>query len=151
MVMVAPQVVYWHRELPPAQADPIAEHTVEADSVRVPGTIAHRDELWADCRRDLFEKVDAIPSATKRGCTAALPTCCIGERVDIMASTQPHIDRWREVIQAEYHEMPALHLTKPQIRRLWSLDASTCDAVLEALEREKVLRRTSQQTYVLEL
>jgi hypothetical protein len=57
--MIAPQNVYWHRELPPVEADLVAEHTVEADSVRVPGTIAHRDELWAGCRRDLFEKVDA--------------------------------------------------------------------------------------------
>jgi hypothetical protein len=46
--------------------------------------------------------------------------------------------------------MPGLDLTKPQIRRMWSLDVATCDAVLDALERERVLRRTSQQTYVLE-
>ena len=55
--MNAPQLVYWHRELPPVEADPVAEHTVEADSVRVPGTIAHRDDLWAGCRRDLFDRV----------------------------------------------------------------------------------------------
>jgi len=67
-----------------------------------------------------------------------------------MCSTQPRIDRWRELIQIEYREMPGLDLTKPQIRRMWNLDVSTCDAVLEALEREKVLRRTSEQTYVLE-
>jgi hypothetical protein len=67
-----------------------------------------------------------------------------------MLSTQPRIDRWRELIQTEYREMPALHLTKPQIRRMWSLDVATCDAVLDTLERERVLRRTSQQTYVLE-
>jgi hypothetical protein len=67
-----------------------------------------------------------------------------------MYSTQPRIDRWRELIQTEYREMPALHLTKPQIRRMWNLDVATCDAVLDALEREKVLRRTSQETYVLE-
>jgi hypothetical protein len=68
----------------------------------------------------------------------------------IMFSAQLHLDRWLELIQTEYHEMPGLHLTKPQIRRMWSLDVTTCDAVLDALEREKVLRRTSQQTYVLE-
>ena len=67
-----------------------------------------------------------------------------------MFSAQLHLDRWLELIQTEYHEMPGLHLTKPQIRRMWSLDVTTCDAVLDALEREKVLRRTSQQTYVLE-
>ena len=55
--MIATQNIYWHRELPPVEADPVAEHTVEADSLRVPGTIAHRDELWADCRRDLFDTV----------------------------------------------------------------------------------------------
>ena len=66
-----------------------------------------------------------------------------------MFSTQPRIDRWRELIQAEYREMPGLHLTKPQIRRMWSLDITTCEAVLDVLEREKVLRRTPEQVYVL--
>jgi hypothetical protein len=54
---VEPKTVYWHRELPPVDADPVAEHSVEADSARVSGTIAHRDELWDDCRRDLFATV----------------------------------------------------------------------------------------------
>ena len=31
--------VYWHRELPPLDADLVAEHTVEARSSRVPGTL----------------------------------------------------------------------------------------------------------------
>jgi len=51
------QKVYWHRELPPIEADPVAEHTVEADSMRVPGTIAHQDDLWNECRRNLFAGV----------------------------------------------------------------------------------------------
>jgi hypothetical protein len=38
--------VYWHRELPPIDAEIIAEHVVEANSSRVLGTLAHRDELW---------------------------------------------------------------------------------------------------------
>jgi hypothetical protein len=46
-------VVYWHRQLPPMQAEPLDEHTIEADSVRVPGTIAHRDELWDACEHGL--------------------------------------------------------------------------------------------------
>jgi hypothetical protein len=66
-----------------------------------------------------------------------------------MFATQPRIDRWRELIQTEYREMPGLHLTKPQIRRMWSLDITTCEAVLDVLEREKVLRRTPEQVYVL--
>ena len=49
-----PKIVYWHRDLPPLDAELIAEHTVEANSSRVPGTIAHRDELWDRCYRELM-------------------------------------------------------------------------------------------------
>ena len=48
------KVVYWHRELPPVDADIMGEHTVEAESDRIEGTIAHRDELWDRCYRDLM-------------------------------------------------------------------------------------------------
>jgi hypothetical protein len=51
-----PKTVYWHRELPPADADILDEHIVEAASARVPGTIAHRDELWDRCYDDLMEQ-----------------------------------------------------------------------------------------------
>ena len=50
------KIVYWHRELPPIQADPVGERTVEADSVRVPGTIDHREEIWDRCRTDLMAR-----------------------------------------------------------------------------------------------
>ena len=46
--------IYWHRQLPPIDVDPVDEHTVEADSARVPGTIAHQDDLWNQCRADLL-------------------------------------------------------------------------------------------------
>jgi hypothetical protein len=59
----------------------------------------------------------------------------------------PSVDFWREVIQAEFCEMPGLHLTKAQVQRLWGLDEVTCDVVLAALEDEKFLRRTSDDTY----
>jgi hypothetical protein len=49
-----PKVLYWHRELPPLDAEPVGEHTVEATSCRVPGTIAHRGELWTRCEDDLM-------------------------------------------------------------------------------------------------
>lgn len=51
-------VVYWHRQLPPIKAEPIDEHTIEADSARVPGTIAHRDELWDACERGLQHELE---------------------------------------------------------------------------------------------
>ena len=53
-----PRIVYWHRELPPLEAELVAEHTVEADSSRVPGTIAHRDELWNQCYRELMANAE---------------------------------------------------------------------------------------------
>jgi hypothetical protein len=48
------QRVYWHRELPPLDADIMGEHVLEATSGRVRGTLAHRDELWDRCYRDLL-------------------------------------------------------------------------------------------------
>jgi hypothetical protein len=55
---------------------------------------------------------------------------------------------WLNLIRAEYHEMPGLHLTKPQVQQLWNLDATTCEAILEALETDKFLRRTHTGAYV---
>jgi hypothetical protein len=46
-----PRIVYWHRELPPSDAELMGEHTLEASSSHVPATIAHRDELWHECYR----------------------------------------------------------------------------------------------------
>src|SRR5580765_4294069 len=53
------QIVYWHRELPPLNAEVMAEHTVEATSSRVPGTISHRDELWDRCYQELMANTQA--------------------------------------------------------------------------------------------
>lgn len=55
---------------------------------------------------------------------------------------------WIQLIRAEYHEMPGLHLTRRQIQRLWNLEAAMCDAVLEALEGARFLRRTHTGGYV---
>jgi len=56
---------------------------------------------------------------------------------------------WLQIIQGEYLEMPGLQLTKPQVQRLWGLDPDTCDALLDALERSRFLRRTDHDAYVL--
>jgi hypothetical protein len=48
--------IYWHRELPPLHATAIGEFVVEATSSRVPGTLAHRDELWERCYRELMDQ-----------------------------------------------------------------------------------------------
>ena len=53
------KVIYWHRDLPPLDAEPIAEHTVEANSLRVRGTLDHRNELWEQCFADLMTQLNA--------------------------------------------------------------------------------------------
>lgn len=53
------RVVCWHRELPPIDGDMIGEHTVEATSIHVPATLAHRDELWARCYESLLAEAAA--------------------------------------------------------------------------------------------
>jgi hypothetical protein len=58
------------------------------------------------------------------------------------------IDEWLQLIRAEYQEVPGLHLTKPQVQRLWGLDPVTCDALLSALEDLKFLRKTQNNGYV---
>jgi hypothetical protein len=52
-----PKAIYWHRELPPLDAQPMGEHAVEACSSRVADTIAHRDELWGRCESELMANV----------------------------------------------------------------------------------------------
>ena len=52
------QTVFWHRDLPPLHAEVLDEHTIEALSMRVPGTLAHRDELWDRCYTDLMKEAD---------------------------------------------------------------------------------------------
>ena len=40
------------------EAEMIGEHVLEATSVRVRGTLAHRDELWDLCYRSLIENTE---------------------------------------------------------------------------------------------
>ncbi len=56
---------------------------------------------------------------------------------------------WLDLIQAEYLEIPGLHLTRSQVRRLWSLDEHLCDALLDALVDARFLSRTAKNAYVL--
>ena len=66
-----------------------------------------------------------------------------------MTAEQSTIHDWLRLIQAEYLEMPGLHLTKPQVRRLWGLDEQTCDSLLNALVNARFLTRTQRHDYVL--
>jgi len=51
-------------------------------------------------------------------------------------------------IQMEYLEMPGLHLTSQQARRLWNLDQGACDEILATLVREQFLSQTANGAYL---
>ena len=65
-----------------------------------------------------------------------------------MGDAQIGVVKLLDVIKAEYREMPCLSLTKPQMQRLWGLEAVACDAVVDALVAAHVLRKTTGGTYV---
>jgi len=52
-----------------------------------------------------------------------------------------------ERIRGEFREMPGLTLTVAQARRLWSLDPSTCSAVLTQLVETGFLCRRADGAY----
>ena len=52
-------------------------------------------------------------------------------------------------IRGEFLEMPGLCLTPGQASRLWNLDSTACDALLQALVAAEFLQRTSSGTFVL--
>jgi len=70
-------------------------------------------------------------------------------RAAARTSDQTSIAEWMCRIRAEYLEAPGLNLTRPQARRLWGLDAATCDRALNALVEARFLRLTASGTYVL--
>ena len=51
-------------------------------------------------------------------------------------------------VQGEFVEMPGLRLTEAQARRLWGLDASSCNAILSALVDARFLFRTRDGAFM---
>lgn len=52
-------LVFWHRDLPPLDAEVVQEHVVEAVSDRVAGMIERHGELWDPCYASLMARVEA--------------------------------------------------------------------------------------------
>jgi hypothetical protein len=48
-----------------------------------------------------------------------------------------------ERVRAEFLEMPGLRLTLPQAARLWGIDLSSCEAVVDVLVKCEFLQRTA--------
>jgi hypothetical protein len=51
-------------------------------------------------------------------------------------------------VQGEFLEMPGLRVTVPQARRLWGLDAASCEALLDALVDAGFLFRTRDGAFM---
>ena len=60
------------------------------------------------------------------------------------------LNRWEALVKGEYREMPGLNLTKAQVRRMWGLEDSECDLVLQRLQASHFLRVTSTGLFVLD-
>jgi DNA-binding MarR family transcriptional regulator len=60
---------------------------------------------------------------------------------------EAHVQEWVRRVRAEYVEMPGMTLTRRQISRLWLLDPSLCDAVVDSLVRSGFLHRRPDDTY----
>ena len=55
---------------------------------------------------------------------------------------------WLQIIRSEYLEFPDLRLSRSEIKRMWTLDDATCDALLNALVKERFLRLTRDRRYM---
>jgi hypothetical protein len=51
-------------------------------------------------------------------------------------------------VRGEFLEMPGLRLTEAQARRLWNLDAASCQELLSALVDSKFLFRTGDGAFM---
>jgi hypothetical protein len=51
-------------------------------------------------------------------------------------------------VRGEFLEMPGMRLTEAQARRLWNLDAASCQALLTALVDSKFLFQTPEGAFM---
>lgn len=63
--------------------------------------------------------------------------------------TDIHVDQWLTRARSEFLEMPGLRLNSRQAARLWALDPTTSERVLDGLMRAGFLSRSSSGTYSL--
>jgi len=52
-----------------------------------------------------------------------------------MLATVESVTDWTRLIRAEYEEMPGLLLTCAQVRRMWGIDGTISQAVIDDLVR----------------
>ena len=66
-----------------------------------------------------------------------------------MTPSHMTVSEWLRRIRAEYQEMPGLHLSKVEMQKMWGLEPSMCDALVDVLVAVRVLRRTVGGAYVV--
>ena len=77
---------------------------------------------------------------------AAMPT--VAEALDPRTADDIGIADYLDRVISEYRDMPGLSLTARQMQRLLAIEASVCDALIDALVAARVLRRTPSGTIV---
>ncbi len=76
------------------------------------------------------DRASSSPQATRRG------------RKESPVNALPHtVTEWRTIVVKAYDDQPTLRLTRPQVQRLWGMDAATCRRVLDELITAGVLAR----------
>lgn len=65
----------------------------------------------------------------------------------IAALLERDLTPWRDLVRADYDEMPGMRLTLRQGQRLWSVDAETCQKILQSLVETRYLVRTPEGKY----
>ena len=67
----------------------------------------------------------------------------------MLSSTQDlSVEEWVQIVRGEYTESPGLSLTREQAKRLWSLDAELCEAILNRLMASGFLRQSARHMFV---
>jgi len=66
----------------------------------------------------------------------------------VCSTSDDRTQSWVRIVRGEYLEIPGLLLTRGQVQRLWDLDDTSCDAVLESLLETQFLRRTPGGAFV---
>ena len=70
------------------------------------------------------------------------------QRQQPIPHTPALLDRALARARADFLEMPGLRLTAAQARRLWTMDATVCDAVLATLVEARFITSADHRYFV---
>jgi hypothetical protein len=108
--------------------------------------ISGGEERSADVLTDLADKFSSVESARVVRSMSSNPANVRNPEA-LLHTANPSLEELLDIIKAEFLEMPGLLLTRPQFQRLWGLDITTCDRVIESLVASHFLIRTADGHY----